>query len=261
MDSRRVFLGVTAIVIAASAAMTIATCVSMSAMGEMAMPGGWTMSHMWMRIPGQSWLGATASFVAMWLVMMVAMMLPSLVPTLLCYRDTAGATGAARPGSLSALVAVGYFAVWAAVGAMVFPLGTVFANVMMRESEASRVVPVVVGVTVVVAGVVQHSRWKARHLAVCRGTPGAHLTKPVGMAAAWRHGVHIGFACTRSCAGLTAVALAFGMMDLRVMAIVGAAITFERRARNGERVGRVIGVIVTTVGFALLASAADLARG
>jgi len=37
-------------------------------------------------MPGHTWLGAAASFLAMWVVMMVAMMLPSLVPTLWRYR-------------------------------------------------------------------------------------------------------------------------------------------------------------------------------
>jgi hypothetical protein len=38
--------------------------------GEMLMPGGWTMSMAWMRMPGQTWPGAAASFLAMWIVMM-----------------------------------------------------------------------------------------------------------------------------------------------------------------------------------------------
>ncbi|MGH7751094.1 MAG: DUF2182 domain-containing protein, partial [Candidatus Dormibacteria bacterium] len=40
--SRRVFFGVSALLFAASAALTIARCASMSAMGGMPMPGGWT---------------------------------------------------------------------------------------------------------------------------------------------------------------------------------------------------------------------------
>jgi predicted metal-binding membrane protein len=52
-------------------------------MGEMSMPGGWTMSMAWTLMPGQTWPGAAASFLGMWTVMMVAMMLPSLVPMLL----------------------------------------------------------------------------------------------------------------------------------------------------------------------------------
>ena len=58
-DSRRSFAAVSAAVFAASAAVTIVWCASMSAMGEMPMPGGWTMSMAWMRMPGQTWTGET----------------------------------------------------------------------------------------------------------------------------------------------------------------------------------------------------------
>ena len=37
------------------APVTVAWCSSMSAMGGMPMPGGWTMSMAWMRMPGQTW--------------------------------------------------------------------------------------------------------------------------------------------------------------------------------------------------------------
>ncbi len=72
--SRGAFFGVSALLFAASAAVTIVWCLSMSAMGEMAMPGGWTMSMAWMRMPEQTWPGAAASFLGMWVVMMAAMM-------------------------------------------------------------------------------------------------------------------------------------------------------------------------------------------
>jgi hypothetical protein len=78
--SQRTFFAVCALLFAASAAITIVWCASMSAMGGMPIPGGWTTSMAWMRMPGQTWLGAGASFLGMWVVMMVAMMLPSLVP-------------------------------------------------------------------------------------------------------------------------------------------------------------------------------------
>jgi Predicted metal-binding integral membrane protein (DUF2182) len=78
------FVGVSALLFASSATLTIVWCASMSAMG-MPMPGGWTMSMVWMRMPGQTWLGAATSFLGMWIVMMVAMMLPSLVPMLRRY--------------------------------------------------------------------------------------------------------------------------------------------------------------------------------
>ena len=87
------FLGVSALLFAASVAVTIVWCGSMSAMGGMWMPGDWTMSMAWMRRPGQTWPGAAASFLGMWVVMTAAMMLPSLVPMLWRYRRAVGRAG------------------------------------------------------------------------------------------------------------------------------------------------------------------------
>ena len=66
--SRQAFLGVLALLFAARTAATIVWCASMSAMGEMPVPGGGTMSMAWMRMPGQTWPVATASFLGMWVV-------------------------------------------------------------------------------------------------------------------------------------------------------------------------------------------------
>ena len=104
---RASLFGVSALLFAASAAVTIVWCGSMSAMGGMPMPGGWTMSMAWMRMPGQTWLAAAASFLGMWVVMMVAMMLPSLVPMLRRYRRLLARTGEMRLGRLTTVVGVG----------------------------------------------------------------------------------------------------------------------------------------------------------
>src|SRR5262245_39330995 len=120
--SQQVFFGLLGLLFATSAGLTIAWCTSMPAMGEMPMPGGWTMSTAWMRMPGQTWPGAAASFLVMWIVMMVAMMLPSLVPMLWRYRQALCRTGETRLGRLAALVGVGYFFVWTAFGIVAFPL-------------------------------------------------------------------------------------------------------------------------------------------
>src|ERR1700737_2055628 len=101
--SQQAFFGASALLFAASAAGTIVWCASMSGMGEMPMPGGWTMSMAWMRMPGQTWPGAAASFLGMWVVMTVAMMLPSLVPMLWHYRQAVGRTAETRFGRLTAL--------------------------------------------------------------------------------------------------------------------------------------------------------------
>ena len=254
--SQQAFFGTSALFYVASASLTTVWCGSMSAMREMPMPGGWTMSMAWMPMSGQTWVGAAASFVGMWVVMMVAMMLPSLVPTLWRYRQRVAKTGDMRPNWLTALVGIGYFCVWTMCGVAVFPLRAALAEIEMQRLVLSRVVPMAVGVVVVVAGAVQFSAWKAHHLACCREAPGQGGMLSADAGTAWRHGVRLGLHCTYGCAGLTAILLVIGIMDLRVMALVTAAITAERLAPNGERVARGVGIVVVGVGLLLIARAA-----
>ena len=222
------------------------------------MPGGWTMSMAWMRMPDQTWAGAAASFVGMWVVMMVAMMLPALVPMLRRYRHAVRGAGEERLGLLTTLVGVGYFSVWALLGMAAFPLGVALAAIEMEQPALARAVPIAVGVVVLIAGSLQHTAWKARHLACCREAPGRGLSLPADAATAWRHGLHLGLHCSSCCAGLTAILLVIGVMDLRAMVGVAAAITAERLAPAGERVARAIGIVVIGAGLFLIARAAGL---
>ena len=252
------FLGLSGLVFAASAAVTIAWCTSMSALGETPMPGGWTMSMAWMRMPGQTWPGAAASFLGMWIVMMVAMMLPSLVPMLQRYRQAVGRTGKTRLDRLTALVGVAYFSVWTMFGMVAFPLGVALAAVEMQQPVLARAVPMAVGVVVVIAGSFQLTAWKARHLACCRETPGRGRKLPADAGTAWRHGIRLGLHCGYCCAGLMAILLVIGVMDLRAMAVVAAAITVERLAPAGEVVARALGAVVVGAGLFLIARAVGL---
>jgi predicted metal-binding membrane protein len=262
MDSERAsqqaLLGVSALLFAASTALTIVWCASMSGMAEMPMPGGWTMSMAWMRMPGQTWPGAAAAFLGMWIVMMVAMMLPSLVPMLSRYRQAVGRTGETRLGRLTVLVGVGYFLVWTVVGIAAFPLGVGLAALEMQQAAVARAVPIAMGVVVLIAGSVQLTAWKARHLACCREAPGRGRTLPADAATAWRHGLRLGLHCSYCCVGLIAILLVIGVMDVRAMAAVTAAITVERLAPAGECVARAIGAVVVGAGLVLIARAAGL---
>jgi len=255
--SERAFFAVSALLFLASAAATIVWCTSMSAMGEMTMPGGWTMSMAWMRIPGQTWLGAAASFMGMWVVMMVAMMLPSLVPMLSHYRRATARTGETRLGRLTALAGIGYFFVWTVFGIAVFPLGVALAAVEMQVSALSRAVPIAAAVVVLLAGFLQFTAWKRRHLACCRGAArGRGCTLAANAGTAWRYGVRLGLHCTLCCVGHMAILLVIGVMDLRAMVIVAAAITVERLAPDGQRVARAAGAVIVAAGLLLIALAA-----
>ena len=256
MESHRAFLGVSALLFAASVTVTIIWCRSMSSM-DMPMPGGWRMSMAWMRMPDQTWLGAAAMFLAMWIVMMVAMMLPSLVPMLWRYRRAVVTTGGIRLGLLTALVGMGYFIVWAVFGMLAYPLGVGLADLEMRQEAVSRAVPFAMGVVALIAGALQFTPWKAGHLACCRESPGCgSLAADAGTA--WRHGLSLGLHCTRCCAGQMAVLLVIGVMDLHAMVVVAAAITIERLAPAGDRVARATGLFAVGGGLLLLARAAGV---
>jgi predicted metal-binding membrane protein len=256
--SERAFLGVSGLLFAASAAVTIGWCASMVAVGGMPMPGGWTMSMVWMRLPGQTWPGAAASFLGMWIVMMVAMMMPSLVPMLRRYRQAVDRTGEARLGRLTALAGVGYFFVWTVLGMAAFPFGAALATAEMQRPALARAAPILVGVVVVIAGSLQFTRWKLRHLACCREAPGPGRTLAPDAGTAWRHGLRLGLQCSQCCTGLMAILLVLGVMDLRAMALVAAATTVERLAPAGERVARALGAVGVGAGLLVVARTAGL---
>src|SRR5205823_5723168 len=137
-----------------------------------------------------------------------------------------------------------------------FPLGGALAAMEMQQPTLARAVPIAVGVVVLIGGMLQFTAWKAHHLACCRETPGRGRSLAGDAGTAWRHGLRLGIHCSYCCAGLMAVLLVIGVMDLRAMAIVMAAITIERLAPAGERVARVIGAVVVGAGLLLIAQAA-----
>jgi predicted metal-binding membrane protein len=253
MSEARTFIAVSALLLVISTAITIVWSASMSAMGGMPMPGGWTMSMAWMRMPGQSWPGAAAMFLGMWVVMMVAMMLPSLAPMLWRYRQTAATTSEMNLGGLTALVGVGYFFVWTVIGAIVFLLGVALATVQMQQPAVAGAVPVAAGLVVLIAGSLQFTRWKLRHLACCRAAAVCRRPLPDDATSAWRYGMRLGLHCAQCCAGLIAILLAIGVMNLGAMAVVAAAITVERLLPAGERVARIMGALIIAMGVLLIA--------
>jgi predicted metal-binding membrane protein len=253
--AHRGLLGVSAVVFVASAITTVLWCGSMASMPGMEMPGGWTMSMAWMRMPGQSWLAAAATFIGMWVVMMVAMMLPVLVPALVRYRTSVGGMGGTHLAWLATVVGAAYFAMWTLCGVAAFAGGLVFAEAAMRVPAISTAVPVAAGMVVVIAGVLQFTPWKQRELACCRAPFPRELSADVG--SAWNHGLRLGLDCLNCCAGFTSVLLVIGVMDLRVMAPVTAAITAERLAPKGQRIAKVSGFLITAGGLCLTALRID----
>ena len=207
------------------------------------------MPMLWMRMPGETWPGAAASFVGMWMSMMLPMMLPSVVPVLWRHRMHFGR----RIG----LVAAGYFGVWGVVGVLVYPVGVALASAQMRFAAFGRVVPFAAAAVVSIAGAWQFTRWKAHSLACCRqALERQHGVSRADADSAWRHGLHLGLRCVSCCGNMMAILLVLGAMDVRAMVVVACAIALERLAPAGERVARVTGVVAMAGGMLLLARSA-----
>ncbi|WP_027214915.1 DUF2182 domain-containing protein [Burkholderia sp. WSM2232] len=260
MDARRaVFYGVCGLLFAISTALTVAACLSMSAMGEMPMPGGWTMSMMWLPLCGQTWPAVAASFVGMWIAMMVAMMLPAAAPAWWRYGEALRKAGHKRVAMQTWLAALAYFAVWAALGLVVFALGAALAMLEMRMPAFSRAIPVVGVVVVLLAGALQLSSWKAHYLRCCGRAPDCvHTVLRSRAAAALRYGSRLGLHCCFCCASLTAVLVVAGVMNPLAMSAVTAAITLERLAPRGRFVARGMGLVIVGIGLLMIVRAAGL---
>jgi len=192
----------------------------------------------------------------MWVVMMAAMMLPSTIPVLRRYREAVDNSDEAPLDRLTGIAGVGYFVVWTAFGIAVFPLGVAIAAAEMRVPALARAEPIIAGVIVLLAGVVQFTSWKARQLSCYCEAPGDGRTFPARAGAAWRHGVRLGLHCGWCCANLMTILLVVGAMDLGAMTAVAAAITAERLAPAREGVARAIGVVVAGAGLVLMTRAA-----
>jgi len=173
------------------------------------------------------------------------------------YRESAGATTGTLD-RLTALIGAGYFVVWTALGAAVYPVGAALAEMAMQRPGLSRAVPAAIGSIVLIAGALQFTRWKARRLACCRSMLGHEGALPRDAGGAWRLGLRVGLQCFACCGNLMLILLLAGVMDLTAMTAMTAAITLERVAPAGLRVARAVGLVAVVAGVLLIARAAAL---
>ena len=232
------FIMVCALAFVASIVATIYFCRSMS--GGMRMPGGWTMSMMWMRMPAQSWTISAAMFLLMWLAMMVAMMLPSAMPLFLRTK---------RHWISLCSVAFGYFAIWLAAGAGIYALGVALATAAMRSEFLSHAVPLLSGASLIAAGAFQFTRWKIKSLLRCRSPFGCAVSY-LQHETSFRLGCKQGVTCCICCAAPMAILLALGMMNPLVIIVVAIIIAAEKLLPQPAIVARLVGILAISAGAA-----------
>jgi predicted metal-binding membrane protein len=222
---------------------------SMSAMGEIPMPGGGSLSMVWLPGCGQTWLDAASAFVYMWTVMMATMMLPSSAPELQhMWQDAHAAWGIAAARSALLTVAC-CLLTWAAAGMIVFIVGNALAATSLNTPALARLLRIGSATAVVIAGAVQFTSWKARRIA-CAVTV---RCEGIRARAACKQGVRLALHSGCCCANLMAVLCVVGVMDPWAMAAITAAMTLERLAPAHAWAVRCIGIAVVATGLAMIA--------
>ncbi|HBZ70451.1 MAG TPA: hypothetical protein DEP35_12275 [Deltaproteobacteria bacterium] len=190
-------------------------------------------------------------FVGTWTAMMTAMMLPSVAPVAIPWSRSIrrSARGTERVSRL-ALFAAGYLGAWAALGALAFAAEVATDALVLH---APRTAPWLGSAIYASAGAFQLTRWKDACLRHCRSPVGA-LAHYSGVRGPWRDlrvGVHHGIWCMGCCAGLMAVLIAVGLMNVPAMVALALVVFLEKTWRYGPALSRVAGVAL--LGGALLA--------
>ena len=184
------------------------------------MHAGGAMS-MWTRMPGQTWPGFAASFLWMWMTMMVPMMIPPFAAMLWRHRQTAAGHGAMRLGGSSLPVALGYFAVWSAAGLIAFPIVVAVAQIIAWLPKQTALVPV--SALLIIA---QLSRSTHPRVAGPLG---------VGVGGSWRLGIRLALHCARSCAPVMALGFVLGGSGVWAMTATTVAITAQHIVSGDRR--------------------------
>jgi predicted metal-binding membrane protein len=205
---------------------------------DMEMPGGWTMSMMWMRMHGQTLFAWAIGFLFMWLAMMVAMMMPSALPMFIKTRCTWASL---------CYMASGYFTIWLAAGVGIYVLGVALATAAMRSELFSRAVPLLSGASLIAAGAIQFTRWKMTHLLRCRSPFGCAISCPLDEPS-FRLGCKQGAACCVCCAAPMTIQLALGIMNPIVMIAVAIFIAAEKLLPRPEITTRLVGIAAILAG-------------
>jgi predicted metal-binding membrane protein len=182
-------------------------------------------------------------FAVGWLLMIVAMMLPSSVPLVMTFAALVGRRR--QPGLLVALLLVGYLIVWTAFGLTAWLADRgVHAAVDALPWLAAHP-QLIMGVTLLGAGLWQFSPLRDRCLEECRSPLGFVLNRWRGTSER-REAVTMGIAhgafCVGCCWSLMLVMFGVGLGNVAAMLLLGGLTAIEKNLPRGRRLTRPLGV-------------------
>ena len=195
-------------------------------------------------------------FVGAWTVMTVAMMLPTSVPLVATFDTIAGE----RPDRtlLVGLVIVGYLAIWALVGLVVYAAGLAAQWLIAASPWLDTHTGIGAAVLLLIAGAYQFTPLKHRCLDKCRSPFSFVLSYWHGQhdrRNALQLGAHHGLFCVGCCWALMLLMFAVGVGNVGWMLLLAAVMAVEKNVSWGRRLSTPLGVVLVVSGLAVLALA------
>jgi predicted metal-binding membrane protein len=202
-------------------------------------------------------LAGFAVFVALWTVMMVAMMLPAATPMILIFAS-ARVRRDRRVVVPTWIFIAGYFVIWAAAGLLVYIVILAGTELVGRFASLDRSIwaPLVLGGTLIIAGLYQFTPLKRACLRHCR-SPLAFVAQHwrEGRIGALKMGMHHGLYCLGCCWALFSVLVAAGTMSIAWMLLLTLVVFAEKLFPQAARTSIAVGLASIALGL-LIASGA-----
>ncbi len=206
-------------------------------------PYGHYLHHDGASGPGASLaLGATA-FTVGWTLMIIAMMLPSSVPLVVTFAALVGRR--ARPMQLVGLLLLGYLLVWAGFGFVAWIADRGIHTAVEALPWLADHPQLIIGTTLLAAGLWQFSPLRDRCLDECRSPLGFVLNRWRGVSErreALLMGIAHGAFCVGCCWSLMLVMFGVGISSLSAMLVLGGLTAVEKNLPQGRRLTRPLGI-------------------
>ncbi len=196
-----------------------------------------------------------ALFVVGWVLMIVAMMLPSSVPLVMTFGALVGRRR--RPGRLVALLLLGYLFVWSTFGLAAWIADRGIHAAVDAIPWLAEHPQLIIGSTLLVAGLWQFSPLRERCLEACRSPLGFVVNRWRGTSErreSFAMGIAHGAFCVGCCWSLMLVMFGVGLGSLPAMLVLGGLTAIEKNLPSGRRLTRPLGVVLILAAVYAVAS-------
>jgi len=189
-----------------------------------------------------------ALFAAGWVLMIIAMMLPSSVPLVITFAMLVRRRR--RPGVLVVLLLAGYLAVWAGFGLGAWLLDRGIHAAVDALPWLAEHPQLILGSTLLAAGLWQFSPLRDRCLDECRSPLGFVLNRWRGVnerREAFAMGIAHGAFCVGCCWSLMLVMFGVGLANVAAMLVLGGLTAVEKNLPSGRRLTHPLGVVLVLI--------------